>query len=224
MSIIHKQSESKQAFTSFPPVYFNSGISVIGEMLQILPNISGAVADNARVGDQIRGQRLVVKGALQIPTSTTQYSNSRIAVRLFIVQPKMFGSLGAVTASPTWLSTLLKKGGTSTAFTGVMSDLWAPVNTDAVTKYYDKIFYLDSAYVNVAGTATTGNSVKFFTKRLQMKNKLLKYDSSVDSGLTPTQYNPVMLCGYVHMDGSGPDTLTTAVSLQFDSIFDYEDN
>jgi len=222
-AIISKQTESKQAFTTLAPTYYNSGISAVADMTQIVPNISQSLADNGRVGDQLRAQSLICKGALQISGASSSYSNSRIACRLFIVQPKNLGSLSAVTGTTSWLSTLLKKGGTTTAFTGVMSDLWAPVNTDAVTKYYDKIFYLDTAYVSVAGTSTTGNSVKFFTKKLMLRNKLVKYDNSIDSGLTPVNYNPVMLLGYVHMDGSSPDTLTTAVSLQYDSIFNYED-
>jgi len=221
--IIHKNAETKQAFATLPPTYFNSGISVVGDMLQLLPNINYSTADNGRIGDQIRGQSLVVKGALQISGASSSYSNSRVAVRVFIVQPKNLGDLTNITFSNTWLSNLLKKGGVTTAFTGIMSDLWAPVNVDAITKFYDKVFYLDSAYVSVAGTATTGNSVKFFTIPLSMKNKLLRYDSNLGSALTPVNYNPIMLVGYVHMDGSSPDTVTTAVSCQFDSIFNYED-
>jgi len=222
-SIVHKDVETKQAFTAFPPTYFNSGINSVAEMLQILPNITNSTADNGRIGDQIRAQSLIIKGALQIPAATTSYSNSRIAVRLFVVQPKNLGDLTNITFSNTWLSHLLKKGGSTVGFTGVMSDLWAPINVDAITKYYDKIFYLDAAYVSTAGTSVTGNSVKFFTIPLKLRNKLLRYDANIGSALTPTNYNPVMLAGYVHMDGSSPDTLTTALSVQFDTVFNYED-
>jgi len=221
--IIHKDAETKQAFTTLAPTYFNSGISVIGDMLQIFPSINNSTADNGRIGDQIRAQSLVIKGALQISGASSSYSNSRVAVRLFVVQPKNLGDYTNITFSNTWLSSLLRKGGVTTAFTGVMSDLWAPVNTDHITKYYDKVFYLDSAYVSVAGTSTTGNSVKFFNIPMKMKNKLIRYDTALNSGLTPVNYNPIMLCGYVHMDGSSPDTVTTAVSCQFDSILNYED-
>ena len=39
---------------------------------------------------------------------------------------------------------IVKKGGTQTAFTGVVSDLYAPINNDAITTYYDKLIYIQN--------------------------------------------------------------------------------
>lgn len=221
-SIIHKDVETKMAFTNQSNVYYNSGINSTGDIVPIMPSINFGTTDNARIGDQIRGQSITLKGALQLVSPTSVLANCRVAVRMFVVQPKIYGERASV-GTAGWLPLLLKKGASVTAFTGILSDLWAPVNTDVITKYYDKIFYMDSAYNPVNGQSTLGNSIKFFNKTFKLRNKLIKYDSGVDSGLSPTAYNPVVILGYVHMDGSSPDTLTTAVSMSFDSIFRYED-
>lgn len=223
LKIIHRDVENKQAFTNQTYVSYNSGINSIGDMVAILPNISQGTGDNARIGDQLRGQSITIKGALSIASPNILLDNCRIAVRMFIVQPKLYGDYATVQGATGWLPLLLKKGASTSAFTGVMSDLWAPVNTDAITKYYDKTFYLTASYKDTAGTSVLGNSVKFFSKKLNLRNKLMKYDNGVNSGLTPTHYAPVIILGYVHMNNVSPDIVTTGVQMSFDSIFNYED-
>lgn len=226
--ILHAQVETKQAFSSLPSTAFNSGITAVGDIQNLLPTIAQGTADNARIGDQIKGQRLSIKGAVVYSPSAGSYgtySNARLAVRIMIIQPKQYGDYSAIYNNfATWSPYLLKKGGTTTNFSGTMSDLWAPINTDAITKYYDKIMYLNGAYERTAvGGYQLLGSTKFFKINLKLRNKTIKYDSSVSSGLSPTNYAPIMLIGYVHMDGSAPDSVSTAITAQYDSIFDYED-
>ena len=77
----------------------------------------------------------------------TSYSQCRIGVRMMIVSPKHYTAYSAILANSTqWLNTLLKKG-TQTAFTGVVSDLYAPINNDAITTYYDKLIYIQNPYI-----------------------------------------------------------------------------
>ena len=67
---------------------------------------------------------------------------------MMIVSPKHYTAYSAILANSTqWLNTLLKKGGTQTAFTGVVSDLYAPINNDAITTYYDKLIYIQILYI-----------------------------------------------------------------------------
>lgn len=226
--ILHQQVETKQAFMSLPSTAFNSGITAVGDIQNILPTTTQGTADNARIGDQIKGQRLTVKGAVVYNPSTGAYGtypNTRIAVRMMVIQPKQFGDYSSIYNNfSTWSAYLLKKGGTTTNFSGTLSDLWAPINTDAITKYYDKIMYINGPYERTAvGGYQMLGSTKFFKINLKLRNKTIKYDQSVSSGLSPTNYAPILLFGYVHMDGSSPDTLSTAITCQFDSIFDYED-
>lgn len=224
-AVVSKNAETKSAFNQQYSINFNSGINSGGDALQLLPNITNGTGDNARIGDQIRGQVLRCKGFIASNLTYQSYSNCRLGVRVMVVQPKMYSDLTAITNNAsTWMATLLKKGGTTTGFTGIVPDLMADINTDAITKYYDKVFYVNTPYVATSvGDLATYNSIKFFKFNLKLRNKLLKYDSSISSGLTPTNYNPVLLLGYVHLDGSSADTLTTQVTLSCDSYLDYED-
>lgn len=227
-AIIHKNVESKQGYHAVGPTSYNSGINAVGDATKLLPSISQGTADNQRIGDQLKGQSLTIKGAIVYNPSTGQYgtyANARLGVRMMIVQPKLYNNLDDVQSSTaTWSAYLLKKGGSTAGFTGVMSDLWAPINSDAITKYYDRVFYLDAPYQATAvGSVTMGNSTRLFSISMKLRNKLIKYDSSISGGINPTNYAPVLIIGYVHMDGSSPDTLTTAIQLSYDTVFNYED-
>lgn len=224
-AVIHKDVETKSAFTSTTSVGFNSGINSSGDIQIIVPDVQNSTLDNGRIGDQIRGMKLRIKGILTSNLTYNTNSQCRLGVRVFIVQPKAYSNYDAINANATtWQSTLLKKGLASTGFTGVINDLQADVNRDAITVYYDKVFYVNTPYlVTSVGDASTYNSVRFINKTLNLRNKLLRYDSLFNSGKTPTNWNPVMLVGYVHLDGSGPDTISTQVSLTTDCYLDYED-
>lgn len=225
--IIHKDVETKQGYHSVAGVSYNSGINAVGDATRIIPSITQGTADNQRIGDQLRAQSIQIKGAIVYNPSTGQYgtyANARLGVRVMIVQPKAYGTLDDVqSATGTWSNYLLKKGGSTSAFTGLIQDLWAPINTDAITKYYDKVFYLDSPYqVTAVGSQDMKGSTRLFSINVKLRNKLLKYDGSISTG-NPTNYAPVLILGYAHMDNSTPDTLTTAIQLTYDSIFNYED-
>lgn len=226
--VVQRDIETKQAFHSITAVNYNSGIDSIGDAPRILPSIAQGTNDNSRIGDQLKSQSLTVKGAIVYNPSTGQYgtyANSRIGVRMMIVQPRQYSNISDVQSNAAaWLSLLLKKGASAVGFTGVLSDLWAPINSDYIIKYYDKVFYLDAPYQATAvGSTLMGRSTKMFSIKLKTRNKILKYDSNVSSGQQPTNYAPVLLLGYTHMDGSAADSLTTAVQLSYDSIFNYED-
>nr|WAE42366.1 MAG: capsid protein [Cressdnaviricota sp.] len=227
--IIHKDTETKQAYHQQALTTFNSTISSDTEILKVIPSITNGANGNERVGEEIRAQKITVKGhmVLAIPTFNVS-SNTRIAVRMFMVAPKYAQNYAlGVYVGTSWLQTLLRKGGATTAFTGIVSDLYAPVNTEAITCYYDKTFYLSVSNWNQA-TAVGGTTqdvrqtIKFFSKTFNLRNKLLRYDDTLDP-LSPMNFNPCILFGYVHLDGSSPDVLTTAVSMAYDSTLFFED-
>lgn len=226
--VIHKDVETKSAYHAVTGVSYNSGINVIGDATRVLPQVTQGTGDSNRIGDQLRGQSLTVKGAIVYNPSTGQYgtyANARLGVRMMIVQPRQYSNIDDVQSNAAaWLSLLLKKGGSAVGFTGNLSDLWAPINSDYIIKYYDRVHYLDAPYQATAvGSTLMGRSTKFFTINMKTRNKLLKYDQNVSSGASPVNYAPVLLIGYAHMDGSSPDTLTTAIQLSYDSMFNYED-
>lgn len=235
-TIIKKNVEDKQAYNNqFGEIQtYNSAVNSSGDCAVLVPNVANGIASNQKIGDQIRGKTLNVKGHLISRftggVGTTYYQNCRIGVRLFIVQPKMFGSITNILSSATtWQATLLRKGGVTVGFTGLISDLYAPINHDAITVYYDKVFYINNPYSNaVFGSGGNNllmptNTCHFFNKTIKLKNKLMKYDFQVDTALTPTQFNPVMIMGYSYLDGSSADSTTQNLAMSYVSTLTYED-
>ena len=223
-AVVRKDIETKQAFRQVTPVAYNSGIDASADIQFILPNVGQGSAENERIGDRLQGRTLKIKGILS-QYLTGSSANARIATRIFIVQPKLFTNQPSITANAAdWLPHLLRKGGTTSPFAGNIQDLHAPVNTDMITCYYDKVFYTTVPYMNTfVGQQEVYHATKFFSKTFKLRNKNLKYQSAYNSNLQPVNWSPVILVGYVHLDGSGPDTVSTTMSMSFDSIFTYED-
>jgi len=232
LKVIQSQSETKQAYMEKDWTDFNSAISNPGDCMRIIPYINQGTGDNARLGDQIRCQKIHIRGILQMvpQTNVNTYDNRKIAVRMMIVTPKSFpnwGQAGFNTA--TWMPYLLKKGGTTGGFNGSVHDLYAPVNSDAFTTHFNKVIFLQQSAIfqSTASGVTSvdqSNLTYFFKHNLKVKNKLLKYDSNVDTGLTPTNYGPVLVLGYALTDPSAsPDTLTTRVRWHHCVTMDFED-
>lgn len=225
--IIHKNVESKQAFATVVGKTLVSGANTSASIMGIMPSIQQSVFENGRVGQQIRLQSLTLKGHF-VMSDTTLLGNIRLGVRMMVVSPKSYANGdGAVANYNVWMPGLLKKGGTASAFTGIISDLYAPINTDVVTKYFDKVFYVTTPYKTTGTTsvntvAELSNTVRFFRKTFKTK-RLLKYDPNVAGGIAPVNYGPLLLCGYVKLDGSTPDTVTSMITINYDAIVKYED-
>jgi len=230
-AIIHADIETKQAFHSITAENFNSGINGSTDCKRIVPTIVQGTGDYQRIGDQLKAMSLSVRGAIVynptiLPVSQYgTYANARLGLRLMVVQPRQYANLDDVQLySPTWTQLLLKKGGNVVGFTGVLSDLWAPINSDSIIKYYDRVMYLNAPYqVTAVGSQDLIGSTKMISIKIKCRNKVLKYDNSISTGSQPTNYSPVLLIGYVHMDGSSPDVSTTAIQMSFDSVLNYED-
>jgi len=233
--IISSNQETKQAFHTTGPslVYYNSGIDSSGDMTQILPAISQGLDANNRIGEQIRAKSLNVKGYIRLNVNDVAESTklTNVIVRMMVVSLKVRSSFPDAQGSTAQLQSLLKKGGTTTGFSGVLSDIYAPINTDLWTVHHDKKFYLSQSFVNSIGasppsttvTHDISKTVKFFNFNVKCKNKVLKYDEDTASNIYPTNYAPMILLGYSYLDGSAPDVLSANVGLCYDSVLNYED-
>lgn len=231
-SIIHKDVETKMAFvgTGDGLVYFNSGIDSGGDCQQLVPSIPNGGYDYQRIGDQIRGQKLSVSGYLQmVIQNNTSFSNKRIACRIMVITPKRYPTFAdSVGYAAGWVGSLLKKGGNTVGFTGVPSDIYAPINTDVITCHYNKVVYMTQDNIINFGTTSyvaqdVSKTIKFFKFTIPLRNKLITYDNSVGSGQLPVNFNPFLIVGYCHLDAATPDTVTTQIGLQYNSCMYYED-
>lgn len=223
-SIIHKQVETKQASRTLPLTAFNSAADTSADIYPIFPLVTQDSTEAGRTGDQIRGQKMVLKGHL-IQTINGSSNYSRIAVRMLVCQPKLFTNLPSISANAAnWLPYVLRQGNISSGLDGTISSLYSPVDTSIITCYYDKLFFISMPYMATsAGQQEMRNSVKFFSKTFNLKNKLLNYNSNYQLNTSPTNYSPVCLLSYVFLDGTAPVSLTTNVSMSWTNTLYYED-
>jgi len=225
-SIIAKNVEDKAAYIEAGAVLYNSVITTSGDIRFILPDVSQGVQEGNRIGDQLSAKRLTLNGLINMNLTFGGSTNAtRLGVRVFIVQPKLYMDRASITANAnSWLPYLLRKGNSASAFNGTVGDLYAPVNSETVTTYYDKVHYLSIPYMlTQAGQQETAFSYRHFNKVFNLKGKKFLYDSNYSAGQYPTNFSPVILIGYAHLDGSTADTVNTQISLSFTSLLDYED-
>lgn len=234
-AIIQSMSEDKQAFTTSGNVLvkFNSGIDSTSDIQPIIPAMGQGVDTFQRVGEVITAKRLNIKGYIKLDINDVSDSTKlpHVAVRMMILSMKNRPSYDQVTASAAPLATLLKKGGTTAGFTGLLSDLHAPINRDVFTVHHDKKFYLRQDYLNGIGasipsqyvSSDVSKTVKFFNLNVRCKNKTLRYDEDVATDSYPVNFSPFLVLGYCYLDGSSPDVLDTKVGLSYDSTLTYED-
>lgn len=224
-AVIAGEVETKHAFSELTTTAFNSGVTSAGDLHFPLPNVPQNVSESGRVGDQIKAQSLKIQGILTMNLLNSGVASCRIGVRVMIVQPKLYTNRDVINSEwSAWTTNLLRKGGTNTAFTGLPSDLFAEINTDLITTYYNKVFYMNLDFVNTAiGSQGVNYSTKFFTANLKLRNKLLRYNSGYYGNLAPSNYCPVILLGYCHLDGSTPDTLETQLNMSYISNLAFED-
>lgn len=233
--VVSEMAETKHAYTSTgnTPILFNSGIDSTADIQPLIPAIGQGDDSNQRTGQVITAKRLNIKGHVRLNINDVSDSTKlpQVAVRMMVISMKNKPSYGDVTASAAPFATLLRKGGTTTNFTGVLSDLYAPINTDVFTKHYDKVMYLSQSYLNGIGSSIpsqyvaqdVSKTIKFFNINVKCKNKVLKYDEDISSDSWPVNWSPFLVLGYAYLDGSSPDTLSTNVGLIYDSMLQFED-
>lgn len=232
-SIVSKNIEDKRGFLSSGNAltYYNSGINSVADITNVLPVLTIGSSESHRIGCRIRAKTLVIRGYMQLSVDTVvnDVSNKRVGVRLMVLTSKRFKNFSDMAA--TGGANLIEKGATAQNFTGQISELYAPVNIEEWTAYYDKVHYLSQSYtaqqigsstpsVNWSVDITKG--IKFFTIRIPLRGKILHYEPNVASDL-PTNFGIGIALGYAHLDGSSPDVVTTKVGMCWDASFTYED-
>jgi len=236
-TIIHKQAETKQASFHLVNTDFNGLVNNVADVIRIIPQIGQGVDAGNRIGDQIRGQKLTVRGHMMInivsntsgvtiPTSIP--SNSRLMVRAFVCSVKKFQSYGDVSATTTWMSKFLRNGNTLQSLDGTVRSMYLPVNTDVVTvhKEIKKYITVPAIFAQTATPAGFSNtaigfeqSCKFFSFTMSIK-KLLKYD---DTSNDPQNDGRFFVLSYCHLDDTSADILTSRITTSFVSTLNYED-
>lgn len=231
--IVSSMAEDKMAYhcpSEATLVNFNSVISAVGDYIQVMPSMTTGDEENQRQGDQITAKSLKVKGYLRFtPVQTAgDIKFSQVGVRIFCLSLKKSSSWDLVSGSNSPLLSLLRRGGTTVGFSGQLSDLFNPVNTDLFTVHGNKVFYMtqnnNSFATNVGYWSTeVKDQIKFFNFDIKMRNKKLIYDDNTNGGLLPTNSAPFLLVGYVYLNGSAGDSVVSNLGMYYQSVLRFED-
>lgn len=240
--VIQKDVESKDVSYSLPYTSFNSGVNSTGDVLRICPQIAIGTNNGNRIGDQVRGQSLNIKGHMLINVVPTMGgtgvvptgipANARLMVRAFLFSVKRYSNYDdAVSNQANWAPQFLKNGASVQALDGTIQSMYLPVNTDVITVHKEIKKYITceslATYTGAGGVTNTTSlagigfrdTVAFFEGNIRCK-KILKYDIG---NTNPQNFAPLMCLSYCHLDGSSPDVLTTVVSASYVSTLRYED-
>lgn len=220
---LHKQVENKLVSLDFPLTNFNNAASSSGDVIQIVPTMHQGSGDGERTGNQVTMRNLNIKGHINVIPSGSDVARTRVMVRMLLVIPKQFPTNDiAVANTGSWLPYVLKVGNSSAPLDGTIPSMYLPTNREIITVLADKKIYLNSDYFSALGLEnySARYTTKFFNFNLNVKNKVLRYD---DGNVLPLNYSPTLLLSYCFLDGSAPSSLSTALSMSFISVLDYED-
>lgn len=233
-AVLRRQAETKTAYTSNSEsalTSFNSGIDSTADLQQVLPNVADGPGENQRVGDKITIVNHQVRGYIRFTPVLKSPTNDKlqVGVRLMCLSLKKTSSWDLATAAPGPLNALLRAGGTNKSFSGLISDLQCPINTDMFDVHYDRKMYLTQTYNNF-DTASgfyhcdTSNQIKFYRFNIKKaRGKNLKYDDSTNSSLLPVNYAPFLVLGYTYLNSGAADTVSANCGLHFQSTLTYKD-
>lgn len=234
-NVLSRSVETETTSHTLTLTNINSGIDNSGDVHRLLPIIAQGSDDGQRKGSVICAKSLNVRGHIQLTgipeIAYNDYSfspNSRIGVRLMVVTPKRFPTSEQASANAsTWLPNLLRNGVITKGFSGTVQDLYLPLNLDEVTVHLDNVHDLSSDIIRgVQGSTSSivvGNNKEtyaFFNFNIPCKNKKITF---VDETASSSNYGPVLIIGYSHMNNSSPDIIQTAVQFSYVSTLKYTD-
>jgi len=220
---LHKNIENKLCSLEFPLTDFNSGATSSGDVIQLIPTMSQGTGDGNRTGNQVTMRNFNIKGHMNIIPNPNDQPRSRVLVRMLVVIPRQFPTNDiSVSNTGTWLPYVLKVGNASAPLDGTIQSMYLPTNREIITTLVDKKIYMNSDFFSKSGSEnfSTRFVTKFFNFNLKVKQKVLRYD---DASTLPLNYSPSLLLSYCFLDGSPPSSLSTALSMSFVSVLDYED-
>lgn len=226
-SVLFRTAETKQVRLNGSTTGWNSGINSAADQVLILPSIAQGTQDYQRVGSKCQAIRLRFVLYAQLTWLSGSTTNTRCGVRVLIWSPK---AIKSNTNIVNITSSLFRVGnGASGYFDGTPNSIFADVNNDYITTYYDKVHIVSQPYIRYDGGASSVNtalaadlSKSYFKVRLNKKlRRVLTFDSPGDSN--PTNMVMYLSVGYGWLDGGTADTLSTNINGFWNSTLDFKD-
>lgn len=228
---IRRNIETKMASIEYGMTSFNSGITANADYIAILPSIAQGTGQNARIGNEIKPLKLVIRGHIIYDTlDANLLADARmLGARLFCFQDKATKTYN----NNIYNFQLLDDGGSSVTFTGTAINFITPHNSQQFK------FFADRKYKILKPFGTTNDTTPASTSSIMSMNTtmyhpfvititqkqlpaILKYDMT-DSINNPVNFCPMLALGYADLLNSAADTTTTQLKMQFVSTLTYED-
>lgn len=222
LSVVNKTQETKKAVYESGLINFNSQINAAGDILRILPQI--AIGNNSwqRTGQSIRLMKVVIKGYYALDNTADSANDVRLNIRHLVLSNKKKQQWNDNGVNDL-LQLLEAVNGVSQQFDGTAARYMTPVNREYFTCRQDKKIPMSTLYINSNSgfAAPPANSVKYFTKTLSFgKNgKAIHFEGSNESINFPYFHS----LGYVHADGTAPDTISTRLKMCYTATAFYKD-
>lgn len=188
----------------------NGNVAASSNVVKLFPAITqGTGQYNERVGNEIRLKHLDLKMLINYglaDLSTSLNENAALGIRVMILRQKDQNSaLGAVEDFQG--NKLLENGLTpATAgpaqFTGQTFNLVQKINREQFSVRYDKVHYIEAAYRQSSGGATTVSQsffpprTKIVSKRLTFGERGLKLTYGDGASQEPTNFPYLLVIGY----------------------------
>lgn len=192
----------------------NGDVASSSNFIKLMPLIQQGTAQyNNRIGNEIRLKSLDIKMLLNVvaaTASTTSIEDAGLGVRVMILRQKDQNSqLGVI--SDFQGNKLVEQGSIlapgPAQFDGTTWNLVQKINREQFAVRYDKVFYLDTPFKQMADP--TSNAVQFPTKTKVMTHTLrfgkngLKLTFGDGASENPTNFPYIMVIGYASTTGQG---------------------
>eukprot|EP00965_Chrysotila_dentata_P008845 288268-Pleurochrysis_carterae.AAC.1 len=205
--------------------YYNSGVSLPGDIVQILPSVTTGDEVNNRDGNKIRGKYIRIRGRINVDPGTNNLDRAVLRIRVAVLSakrhpywpPLTYNGVGDV------LPKLIRVGDGYGPLDGSLQSSLCSFNPDVVTVHVQREFTLhqpwaDQVINNPQDTPSQYVAVDQSKSHRELNftikcNKLLKY---YDDRGYPENHAPFLVLSYCKLHGS-PDVLDTAVRYSFNS-------
>lgn len=195
-------------------VPFNTSISGLGDVFQLIPPIITGNDNNDRLGNIIRPKSLIVKGHVTLNAG----GQAAHAVRVYVLTHKVYKSPSVLMANMGAETQVLQDSWNDidVAFDGTLSALTRPLNAKRWTNIKTYTFKLAKDNSDPMG----GRSYADFSCRIPTPATYL-YDD--DPASLPNNHAPVIAVGFARQDGTFLPPTDFPVLIQLDSYLAYTD-
>lgn len=222
--IIKGQEEKKLQVLFQQGTTFNGGISATNEWYNPIPIVGQGTGSFQRDGNVIKPSLLDMTWNISIGTGVTRSCDDIVVLYLFKCKNLRSYADMQSRGSP---ANFLDFGSLGTnPFSGVLTDVAAPVNNDLITLISKKVFKLNKGPGGLNGDGGNYSGAGGVTsRRIRIKMRKLPqfmYTQGNSDGL-PENYGLCWALGYAKSDGSAPDVLFQDVRVDFTSSLYFTD-